>query len=440
MKHLLIISLLLLISGCRSPKVNREFTQLQQKALKKTHSTVKWNKTDERIFTDVNESISRKRAIGIALENNMELQSSFEDLGIAKADLVQAGFFTNPRIDSLIKFPSPATRTEVEVAGSMNIADFWQVPIKTSIACSDLKIMTFTILRHILETTIEVKMAYDSCFYQQELLILIQDIWKKVQELRNRIIYRQKFGFERDLDRYFAISMAGKWEAKFAQQKAEVKKSYALLRRLLGINVSSESLGLTDSLTYEEITLPSITTLEQIGEKNRTTLQISQLEIQRAKQELSLQKAQVMNNVSFGISYKRDFDRNTQGWGPAIGFDLPLFDQNLAQISRAKFFIHKAKKAYIAEKLRMLEEVYHSYETANALKKEITVYNETIMPASEKGIAYSNKYFNRMQLNMIVLLEAQLALYAMQEERLNRQYQLALTFAELERSIGKVIY
>jgi outer membrane protein, heavy metal efflux system len=439
MKRLLIVLILLLISGCRRPNVDREFAQLKQRAQEQTHSTIKWNKTDERLIKDITVSISRKQAVSTALENNMELQAAFEDLGIAKADLVQAGFFSNPHIDTLFRLPdSKKTEAQIEVAGSMNIADFWLVPMRTALASSDLKIMSFALLRLIIETTTAVKMAYDTCLYQQELTLLTQNILHKVQELRERIAYRQQFGYESDLNRYYAIVMAGKWETRLIEQKAQLKIAYAHLRRLLSINVSSESIALTDSLTYEKLNMPSVSALEAIGQKNRTPLQISQLEIEKAHRELSLQKARIMNKVNFGFCYERDFE-GSRGWGPTIGFDLPLFDQNLAQISRAKFLIHKAKKAYKAEKLRMLDEIYHSYEHAQALKQEIIIFKETMIPASEKGITYSNKFFNRMQLNMLILLEAQVALYEIQEMHLNKQYQLALTFAQLERSIGKVL-
>ena len=439
MRQWLFILLLLLVSGCRRVKVDKEFAHIKQKAKEQTHSEIQWH-TADKAPACLTESLSRQRAIGVALENNMELQAIFEDLGIAKADLVQAGFFTNPHIDSLFKFPGSSTtqKAQVEILGSMNLSDFWQVPIKSSIACSDLEIMSFTILRLIMETTIQVKIAYDTCLYKQELLSITHTILLKVKELRERITYRQTFGYQSDLDRYFADSVVGKWETKVIQQKAELKVAYTHLRRLLGITVSSESLLLTNALTYEQMALPSINTLEQIGQKNRTTLQISQLKIQKAQHELSLQKARVMDNVTFGFTYERDFDRS-KGWGPAIGFDLPLFDQKLAQISRAKFFINKTKKAYKAEMQRMQEEIYQAYAIAQALKDEIAVYQETIIPASKKGIDYSNRYFNRMQLNMIVLLETQLSLYEVQENRLNKQYHLALTIAELERSIGKIL-
>ncbi len=44
--------------------------------------------------------------VQIALLNNLELQATYEDLGIAQADLVQAGLLKNPVISAEMRFPA----------------------------------------------------------------------------------------------------------------------------------------------------------------------------------------------------------------------------------------------------------------------------------------------------------------------------------------------
>ncbi len=41
----------------------------------------------------------------LPLLNNRSLQASFEEIGAAEADLVQAGLFTNPSLDAFLAFP-----------------------------------------------------------------------------------------------------------------------------------------------------------------------------------------------------------------------------------------------------------------------------------------------------------------------------------------------
>ena len=50
-------------------------------------------------------TLTADRAVQIALLNNRELQATFEDIGIANADLTEAGLLKNPVFDASALFP-----------------------------------------------------------------------------------------------------------------------------------------------------------------------------------------------------------------------------------------------------------------------------------------------------------------------------------------------
>ncbi|MDQ6654940.1 MAG: hypothetical protein M3Y80_03910, partial [Verrucomicrobiota bacterium] len=50
-------------------------------------------------------TITVERAVQIALLNNRELQATFEEIGIANADLTEAGLLKNPVFDMSARFP-----------------------------------------------------------------------------------------------------------------------------------------------------------------------------------------------------------------------------------------------------------------------------------------------------------------------------------------------
>ena len=52
-------------------------------------------------------------AVQIAMLNNRELQAVYSDLGLAQADLVQAGLFKNPILDAAILFPLSGVRPDL---------------------------------------------------------------------------------------------------------------------------------------------------------------------------------------------------------------------------------------------------------------------------------------------------------------------------------------
>ena len=54
--------------------------------------------------------LTTNAAVQIALLNNAALQATFEELGIAQAELVQAGLLKNPVFAGHVRFPAVKTR------------------------------------------------------------------------------------------------------------------------------------------------------------------------------------------------------------------------------------------------------------------------------------------------------------------------------------------
>ena len=440
---IVLLMFMLFLSSCSRVTLKKEFVEIKNKTKQITGAATTWQQTEKEAYSikkniqgHIQLGITRKEAISFALQNNPDLQAAFEQLGIAKSDLKNAGLFSNPYVQSVFRLPYRGDKANIEADISMRVSDFWQVPIRRNLAEDELEITTLAILHLIMQITRDVKIAYDTCLYMHAKLILAQDILNKIIELRDRISYRQKFGYENDLARYLSEAMVGKRQVKVIEFEALLKNAFVHLHHLLGLIISYNEIKLTNSLAYDLIEIPSLQQLKQYALKNRPELQIAQTKIDQAKHELSLEKARVLDEVRFGVSYKKDFERE-KGWGPSIAFSLPIFNTNKALITRARFKILQTKKIFRAEKMAVLEELYQIFETIKATGQEMDIYKNTIFPSNKKAIIYAHTYFNQMQLNKIVLLESMLKLYEMEETYLDTQFKAAQLFANLEKAVAK---
>lgn len=463
MKRLSILSILLL-SSCRPIHIKHDFAKLQNRAEKQLgYPIADWKDINKKripkaektgqpyieLPNQIDEAcFSRQQAIGFALKNNFELIAAFEDLGIAKSDLVQAGLFTNPEVNFLAKYPVfnllPQEKgivnrhTKIDLDATMQLADFWQIPIKKKVAHDNLEIMIFTIIHLIVEISVQTKFAYDTCLYREARLYLTEQIYAKFLDFLDRTIYRQEFGLENDYDRYLAEIKVAEWQAKIIEQKRELRASYANLRNLMGVKISSEKFYLTDRLTYAQGSIPCIETLETHGMSSRPALQIKYLNIKKAQDELTLQNRKIINDFRFGIAYERDAIEG-QEVGTGLHMQLPFFDPNYAQIARARFELKKANKVYKAEKRYMIDQIYQHYEHLNGLQGEVDIYTQSVLPAIEKTFDYAETFFNRMQFDMMGTLKSIINFYKAQEAILVRNYEMAKEYAQLEKTIGKII-
>jgi len=126
------------LGGCATFSRDRGFGTVEQAARERLHKDVKWPRDDgERasIRSAVKEllasPLSADNAVQLALLNNPGLQATYAELGIAEADLVQAGRMTNPHFAYLRTSEGGARK--LEWALTFPIIDLLTMPLRTRI-------------------------------------------------------------------------------------------------------------------------------------------------------------------------------------------------------------------------------------------------------------------------------------------------------------------
>ena len=99
-------ALLLLLSGCATFDQRAGFSDVRTAVEERSGKRVAWNlgtELDAEAAEDVRRllagPLTADAAIQVALLNNRGLQATYAELGVAQADVVQAGLLTNPVFD-----------------------------------------------------------------------------------------------------------------------------------------------------------------------------------------------------------------------------------------------------------------------------------------------------------------------------------------------------
>lgn len=449
MKKLLMLSIIFLIPGC-GPRVQvgSEFAELKRKTVKATGSSIHMNIDACNAIVDVSNfenriqtGLTRIEAVSIALQNNPELQADFQNLGIAKADLVQAGLYTNPTVNSVFRFPTashgPGTaQTNIETVAAFRLSDLWQVPLAKNVAEDLLEIVSLRILATILTIVEQTKIAYDQCIAAELQITNTKELLKATQELQEEIYYRQHYGYTADIDKDFIDAQLAQLKSELDQRAADVSLAYIHLKKLMGVMPSPEPIELLDGL-LQTIPVPELSLLEESAFANRPEMQIAYIKIKQYRDTISYERSKILKVVDIGLAYKQDFDKPFRGWGPYVDIQLPIFDTNYAQIARAEFLLRQAEKELIAQKIRIHEEVKNPYTAINALIKEILWYTNSVIPSHEKAIDYAYTYANTMQLNMEKTIETKIKYFQAYTQLIDKQYHAMKELAQLERAVGK---
>ena len=115
-----LLVLLLFVSGCASMALNAGFDDVRAVVGERSGSQLFWNndteldkEAAEKLDSLLKRKLTAEDAVQIALLNNRELQATYSDLGVAQADLVQAGLLSNPIFDAAVMFPISLGRGSV---------------------------------------------------------------------------------------------------------------------------------------------------------------------------------------------------------------------------------------------------------------------------------------------------------------------------------------
>ena len=108
----------------------------------------------------MNEKLSADQAAQIALLNNREIQSVYAELGVAQADLVQAGLLKNPLFDAAVIFPVSGGRPDLELTAVMSFLDIFYLPLRKRVATSRFEEVKSRVTAAVLVFAGQVKAAF----------------------------------------------------------------------------------------------------------------------------------------------------------------------------------------------------------------------------------------------------------------------------------------
>ncbi len=432
------MSSLLVLPQCAYLNRKKTFDPVQKESKQRINAKPVWRDTPDLLQAApmLDNGITLKDAISLGLNHNPTLQAHFEELGIRKSDLIQAGFYTNPHLESIFRIPKHGdNQTNIEVSANFMLSDLWQVPLRKKVAQDRLEVKTYEIINEILQLRHTIQTKYLSCLYNKKYLNLIKEITSVIHSIKKRIYYRYQFGFTDDLDKYFAASKLGEWQAKTLEAETELRTSYIHLREILGSYILSKEVNLLDTLQLTHLAI-SQSELERFALSSHPIILVEQAKMARAKDSIRFEKSRIIDAVQFGIAYERDFEKQTSGVGPSFGIHIPLFNTNYGNIEHARFEYKQSEKTLVAQEQIILKNITINYLHYQSYLQQIQQYEQKVIPPVIQAIEFSKKFFDRMQMSMIIFLETQIDLFQRKIQLLDLQYRAAQAYNELELAVG----
>ncbi len=360
--------------------------------------------------------LTPEAAIQIALLKNPKVQSIFEELGIAYADLVEAGLLSNPDFSIEVRYPQKKNLiTNIEYLVTASFLDIFLIPLRTKLAAAEFEQAKRRVTNEILDLAFEVRQTYFELLGEQQKLKYIKPI-VELTSIHGEIVSRQTIiGNVNRLDFQQAQAKFLKAKLEIAREQSTIIRLSEKLNRLLGLSddVCLNLPEIPQDIDYEGY---DICALESIAIAERMDLQEARFEVIRLRRMVGLKDLWTYTNLKAGVAGERDPDGlNLMGFG--LSGEIPIF--NFGQAARMRIFaqLRQAQDRYKTLEIRILSEVREAHKLLMNYLGMINDYRIRIIPLQNVITNSSEELYNVMGLGIDRLIENK-----RQELKANRNY------------------
>ena len=271
-----------------------------------------------RVAELIAEPLTLERALQIAMLNNRELRAVLEELGVAQAELVQAGLLENPVIAGDLVNSTRGNGLGGGLSLTQSLLSAFLIPAKRRLALARLNHAIVTVGQAALMLARDVKVAYFGAQAAEQTLELFRGR-AQAAEVAHELAQRQlDAGNIYPLD--FQLFAAALDRARVDLADAELASMVAReeLTRLLGLwgeDVAWKiAAPLADTLPPEV----NLERLEQRGIADRLDLSAARVEVKSITHALGLRRRGIVTDVEAGFVMRNEVGNDT-GHEPVLG-------------------------------------------------------------------------------------------------------------------------
>src|SRR5882724_570018 len=191
------------LAGCAHVDPNPAFRELANTVHLRTGKRVQWNRgsaedaeAQAAVASLLRHPLTADSAVQIALLNNHNLQATYEELGIAQADLIEAGLLRNPIFTFERRFPGQALEADL----LKEFIDILLLPLRKRIAAAQFEAAKLRVGHEILKTAAEVRAAFYEHQGDEELVDLRKTVAEATERSAETALKMKEAGNLRNLD------------------------------------------------------------------------------------------------------------------------------------------------------------------------------------------------------------------------------------------------
>ena len=427
------------LAGCAHVDPNPAFRDLANTVHLRTGKRVQWNRgsaEDAQAQAAVARLLSRPltadSAVQVALLNNRNLQATYEELGIAQADLVEAGLLKNPTF--LFERRLPGQAAEIDVL--QEFLDLILLPLRKRIAAAQFEAAKLRVGHDILTTAAEVRAAFYEHQGDQQLVDLRKTVADATERSAETALKMHEAGNLRNLD--LASEQATHAQAKIdvAKVQASAVGSREKLNKVMGAFGTQTSWTVTSRLPELPGNEVPVSRLESRAIEQRLDLAAARQQLIAEARARGIAPAEaIFARAEIGSHYEHEIEPR-HSTGPSISVPIPIFNQGQPASARANARVRQAEQRYLALAADIRSDVRAARDKMLLARREVEYFKSTALPMRTRVTEESQLQYNAMQISPFQLLQAKQEEVKTGADSIEALRDYWMARAELEKAVG----
>lgn len=379
-------------------------------------------------------------AIQIGMMNNQKVTAEYAKLGLAAADVFDAGRLSNPTLSASVLFDTATgASTKTGLGLVQRITELITLPARTRLAQDEYEQVQLVIGHVLMTLAHDIEAAYIELIGAQQILKMREQILRAAQASAD---LAQRFYEAGNISRL-------KWDSeRFAASESllNVQRSRThligrrdALNRLMGLRSDASSWTLAADLSAIPTADPSLEHLYRVAEINRMDWAAARKETHRLEDALGVVRTtRYLGDITLGAEYERD--GGVDQLGPALELEIPLFNQGQGRLLRKESELQRARAHLRLLDIEIQNGIQRAWSELRQARAQVEHFKSTVLPLSESMVARTQEEVNFMLKGPFELLKVKQTEYDAYQGYLEALRDYWLSHARLNREAGVIHY
>lgn len=379
----------------------------------------------------IDDGVSAEEAVAVALWNSPAFEATLADLGIAKADLLDARLLRNPVLSLLF----PVGPKQLEWTLQFAVDAVWQRPRRVAAASLNLQVVGQRLVADGLTLVANVRQAYADAIAAERRVALAAENVELVGRITQITEARLRAGDVSELEARAARANAAQVQVVSRALAHDRDDFRVALIRLMGLDTPPAQLQLAAAPVAPVAACGTPDILLRDALASRPDLRAAELAIEAAGARASWERARVVNLIA-------TLDANgagTRGYemGPGLSADLPIFARNQGGISRAQAELERASRSYLALRVQIAADVRSALLRVEQAREALQAWERDIVPSLQTEARQAETAYQAGEVALLNVLDVNRRLVQARVSEFETSVNLQKAAIALDRSVGR---